>query len=408
MAVKNTRRIALGRQQIRTIIQVLMALFVLSMVAARYAEQTGIAFPAGWPDLQGICPIGMVETMTRLVQGEAFAAPGRANVWMLFGALGVAVFFGALFCGWICPLGAVQDWIGRLGRRIFGKRFNRFVPRTADRALSWLRYAVLALVVLQSARVIGFAASSFNPNRALFHVWFGGAFPIGLVVLGLTLVGSLFVARPWCRWLCPFGAVQGTVSLVSPWTIRRNADSCPSCARCSRACPMGIDVHSMSRVRDTRCTRCTECLDACRIAGGLVYSLEAPKEDSAFDALPMKRRLTLSRLTTLRGALATAAVALVLFFLPVTIARATGAYRPAGAAASAAAPALTPADITPTMTLADIAAGLGISGPELLRRLEMDEEFDLSTRVFDIEEDERYEDVTVAWVRRVLADGTSR
>ena len=382
MKTKTRQQIRLGRSRVRTLVQVGMALFVLSMVAARYAEQAGIAVVAWWPNLQGICPIAMVETMTGLFQGQAPADPARANVWILFGSLGLAVVFGALFCGWICPLGAVQDWVGSLGRRIFGKRFNRFVPERVDRALSWLRYVVLALVVVQSVRFIGITASSLNPSRALFHVWFGGAFPAGLVVLGLTLVGSLFVARPWCRWLCPFGAVQGTVSLVSPWTIRRSTTACPSCARCTKACPMGIELHRVTTVRDTRCTRCTECLSTCAVDGALVYSGPA-----------------IARRWTLRSATAIAAVALGLFFLPVTIARASAPHAPAGTEQT-----LAPAEIVPTMTLEEVAAGFGMSPLELLTLLEMDGEFDPRTRIFDIEEDERYEHITVADVRAVLAE----
>lgn len=145
---------------------------------------------------------------------------------------------------------------------------------------------------------------------------------------------------------------------------------------------MGIELHRVTTVRDTRCTRCTECLSTCAVDGALVYSGPA-----------------IARRWTLRSATAIAAVALGLFFLPVTIARASAPHAPAGTEQT-----LAPAEIVPTMTLEEVAAGFGMSPLELLTLLEMDGEFDPRTRIFDIEEDERYEHITVADVRAVLAE----
>ena len=390
----------LTRSRTRLLVQVAIAAFVFSMVVARYADQYGIPVTSGWPDLHGLCPIGMVESIGAVVTGEGFVETERTNTWILLGALLSAALLGAVFCGWICPLGAVQDWVGRLGRRVFGKRFNR-VPEKADRRLSWLRYAVLALVLVQSIRFIGLVASTFNPSRALLHVWFAGAFPGGIAVLSLTLAGSLLVSRPWCRWLCPFGAVQGALGKLSPLTIRRNAAQCPSCGRCSRTCPMGVNVHEPASVRDSRCTRCTECLDACPFAGVLAFSASPPRQERAVRVPATESRRPAARVATVRSATALAAAAVVLLFLPVTIARAAGAYRPAGTSTAAT---ITPDGIGPTMTLREVADGFGLSTEELLERLEMDHGFDPDTRIFDIEDDERYEHITVAYLRAVMSE----
>ncbi len=375
MPTGSRRAPKLTRSRTRLVVQVLATLFILSMVLARYAPESGFQVPARWPDLHGLCPIAMVETMGGVLQGDGFAATERSNLWMLLGALATALVAGALFCGWFCPLGAVQDWIGRLGRRLPGRRHSRLVPPAVDRSLSWMRFAVLALVLVQTVRFIGFVPSWYNPSRALFHIWFGGAFPAGTVLLALIVIGSLLVERPWCRWLCPFGAVQGAASLISPITIRRRTDRCTSCKRCSRLCPMGVNVHASQAVRDSRCTRCSACLDACPIPGALGFPW--------------------------RNAAMTGIVAVALLFLPVAIARATGAYQPFAAVAEAT---LTPEEIGPTMSLAQVAAGLGLTGDELLRALDMDASFDLETRIFDIEEDERYEHINVAYVRRALTE----
>ncbi|TVQ17826.1 MAG: 4Fe-4S binding protein, partial [Spirochaetaceae bacterium] len=254
----------------------------------------------------------------------------------------------------------------------------------------------LAIVLVQTIRSVALVSATLNPSRAMFHVWFGGALPGGLAALALILVGSLFVERPWCRWVCPFGAVQGTLSLAAPWTIRRSATDCPGCRRCTRACPMGIDVHTPTAVRDTRCVRCMECVDACRVDGALTYSARrnthtggrSPASDIA------------ARGIAARGI---AAAALVLFFAPVVIARATGAYLPPRIAATAPV-TLAVEDVSPTMTVDAVAEGFAMTTGELLALLEMDPDFDGATRLFDIEDDERYEHITVAHVRSVLAE----
>ncbi|TVR05738.1 MAG: 4Fe-4S binding protein, partial [Spirochaetaceae bacterium] len=263
------------RLVVRTALQIVAALFVLSMVLARSAPIGGVSAPSWWPNLQGICPIAMSQTAAGLLTGTAPPAD-RSDLWMLIGALLAAGIAGSLFCGWLCPLGSVQEWVGRLGRRIFGRRYNRLVLGKVDRALSFLRYAVLALLVVQTVRFGEALGATLNPARALMHVWTGGAFVAGLAVLVAVLVGSLLVERPWCRWLCPFGALQGVIARLSPWTIRRNASACISCGKCARVCPFSIPVDQASLVRDGRCNRCTHCVAACPVDDVLDFTSGLP------------------------------------------------------------------------------------------------------------------------------------
>jgi len=225
------------------------------------------------------------------------------------------------------------------------------------------------------------------------------------LLLVAVLAASLVVERPWCRWLCPLGALQGLISRLSPWTIRRDSAACTLCRRCDRACPMGIPVSQLDAVRSERCNRCTACVEACPQQGALAYS-----------GRPGRR--------SLRRAAAAAAV-LAVFSLPLLVAGATGWYRPPGrppgllgtlatpaaptAPATAAAPTTAggqrpfdPDTLSPRMSLAETAAGLGMEPGELLELLGLDPRFDPSTALFDIEENPDYEEVTFGYVRRVL------
>ncbi|MCK4514590.1 MAG: 4Fe-4S binding protein [Spirochaetaceae bacterium] len=389
------RQAARRRSRVRLAVQVFFSLFVLAIVLSRQAAEAGVVLPMLFPDLHGICPFGAIATASRLLlQGEYIPRTGEANLWVLAGSLGMTFLVGALFCGWLCPLGSIQDWFGRLGKRLLGRRYNRLVPARVDRLLSYLRYAVLALVVLQTTRFLNLWFTTFDPYYAMYHIWTGNALPSAIAVLAVTLVASLFVARPWCRWLCPFGALQGLAARLSPWTIRRNDETCTSCLKCSRACPMGIAVAQTSAVRDSRCTRCMECLDACPVDGALDFTLRAPQPASA---KPTDRRPAAA--FSISGGLTAAAVVLMLFFAPVGLARATGLYVPASHEAETQ---LEVADIGPMMTLEEVGTGLGMSTAELLALLEIDPGFDPTTLTIDVEMDERYEHLTLPQIRRVL------
>jgi ferredoxin len=78
--------------------------------------------------------------------------------------------------------------------------------------------------------------------------------------LAVTIIASLFIERPWCKLVCPFGAVLGLFNLIRIIPVRRNKESCVSCHLCSSACPMNIAVENKNCVRDVRCISCLECV----------------------------------------------------------------------------------------------------------------------------------------------------
>jgi ferredoxin len=324
---------------IRRVLQIGFFLFVLSVVTTHFLKSQGVSLPWDSANFHAICPFGAVETTGRLItQGDFIPKTHESNFWILLSVIGATVLFGALFCGWLCPLGSIQDWIGKLGKRLLGKRYNR-IPKKLDRLLSYLRYVVLALVVIQTTRMINLVFVKVDPYYALFHFWTGEALPSAIAVLGVVLVSSLFVARPWCRWLCPFGALQGILQLVSPWKIRRDAASCINCGKCSRVCPMSIRVDKTEAVLDTRCNRCGECLAACPIEGGLDH------------ALPQRK-------LSLKSRFATAALIVVLFATPIMAAQQAGLFKTSNRTVVVKGKLATE-EIKSSLTLNELALGFG-------------------------------------------------
>ncbi len=359
---------------VHRVVQIGLVGLVIVGASLRNLERTDI-LPFSLPELQGLCPLGAVQNIGRFLSGGLDFESGGA--WVLTGLIGMALIMGAVFCGRLCPFGTIQEWIGRLGRRALGRRFNRLVSSRVDVLLGKLRYLVMGVVVLTGAGLLGLALDLVNPSYALVHAWTTAVPWSALVVALLVLVGSLFVERPWCRWLCPLGAVQGSLGMLSPLTIRRNTELCIKCGRCNNACPFAVEVSSVKAVRDDRCNRCTRCVEACPVDGALSYGTGRgfPPLSPVFAGV----------------------AALVLLLLPF------GAFSIATVTDSAQATEGTESLwLSPMMTVAEAAAAAGMEGSELLQLLDLEPTFDLDLALIDIEEEKGFEHVTFGHIRDVL------
>ena len=231
------------------------------------------------------CPFGAIETLwAYLTRGQTLKTTSLLNFAILSGVLTVSLVAGRAFCGWMCPLGAVQEGLANLVRRIGGEKrpirgkasktyFPRQLPTWADRPLRYVKYFVLAGIIIASAFTIYPPLHSFCPARAVFSFKLTTGLMWGMLVT--FIVTSLLVERVWCKYLCPLGAALAVFNKISPLRLQADFKSCNHCGRCDIECSMGIaDVPD--HLSDLECIRCLECLETCARQDALTLRLTKP------------------------------------------------------------------------------------------------------------------------------------
>lgn len=220
------------------------------------------------PGAMGACPIGALQAViTGNQHNFSFYVVGTL---LLFGVL-----FGRLICGLLCPFG----WIQELLHKIPGRKLN--VPGPVDRPLRKLKYGVLLLFVLA---LPAFIVDGFGLGIPWFCKWIcpagtlEGGIPLVLTnaslrsglgftfwwkmgLLLLTIVFSMLVYRPFCRYVCPLGAFYSLFNSISLVKLTCDEGGCVSCGKCASVCPMGVSLPA--NLNSAECIRCGRCVEAC-------------------------------------------------------------------------------------------------------------------------------------------------
>ena len=173
-----------------------------------------------------ICSIGSIQNIAEALGNPAAGVPWTVLAFGLL-PLAFALLFGRVFCAAVCPHGALQDVM--LVKPVT-------VPPWLEHGLRLLAHAYLGLAMIFAATGGGYLICQYDPFVPIFR--FSGA-PL-MVGLGVALlVLGLFVGRPYCRFLCPYGVLLGLASRVSRWRVRVTPDLCTQCRLCEQSCPVG-------------------------------------------------------------------------------------------------------------------------------------------------------------------------
>jgi len=249
----------------------------------RYFERSGRQFASpAWhvprpPGVEGWLPIaGLMNFKYFLLTGRA-PEMHPAAMFLIVAFLAMSVVLKKSFCGWLCPVGTASETLWKLGRKLFGRNWQ--VPRWLDRELRGLKYLLLAFFVSVIVWMPAEALHDFmaGPYGTIADVkmlnFFRDIGWIGIAVIAWLVLSSLLIQNFWCRYLCPYGALMGLVSILSPVRIRRDSDACIDCGKCSKACPSHLNIDKLVQIRSAECTACMACVASCPVENALQLAL---------------------------------------------------------------------------------------------------------------------------------------
>ena len=154
------------RVRIRAIVQLVFFVWVVVVISLGTAAERGVSLPftPSTASLHAICAFGGVVSAWNLItEGTLVRKIHDSSV--VLGVLGIllALLFGPVICGWICPFGTFQEWVGRIGKKLFKRRYNTFIPYKVDRILRLLRYVVLVWVLVMTSVSATLVFQAYDP-----------------------------------------------------------------------------------------------------------------------------------------------------------------------------------------------------------------------------------------------------
>ena len=267
-------------QKYRFVVQILFTLLctwigIEFFFFVQYLETNGAsAFINRPPGVDGFLPISSFMSFYLFLVTREIHAAHPAGFFIFFAIVLVSLVFGKAFCSWLCPIGFISELIGDFGDKLFKRKIK--LPRWLDYPLRSIKYLLLGFlfysvfVLMSTIAVKAFLDSPYNlvSDIKMFY-FFADISRTALIVLAALFLFSIPVRNFWCRYLCPYGALLGITSLLSPNKIKRNTATCIDCNLCNKACPSFIRVDSVKTVISDECTTCLNCVDACPVADTL-------------------------------------------------------------------------------------------------------------------------------------------
>ncbi len=262
------------------------------------------------PDFEAYCPFGGIQAMGSYLLNQALSCTMTSAQIVMGILLILAVFvFSKLFCSFICPVGTVSEWLGKLGDKL---KVRITIKGIADKVLRSLKYILLFVTFYFTFQSNELFCKKFDPYFSVASGFSSDVVVLyAAIAIVLVVLGSVFVRLFWCKYICPLGAVSNifkyagfflgilvvyivllkaglNINYVWPlaiaciggyvlelisferrffpvFKITRNESTCIDCQLCSRKCPQAIDVASMKVVKHADCNLCSECISVCPV-----------------------------------------------------------------------------------------------------------------------------------------------
>ncbi|MBI1922213.1 MAG: 4Fe-4S binding protein [Geobacter sp.] len=228
--------------------------------------------------VEGFLPISALLGLKEWFVSGAINPVHPAALVIFLAVIAVSFLLKRSFCSWICPVGTVSELLWKCGFNIFKRNYRP--PRWLDIGLRGVKYLLLAFFlwsivwVMPSEAVTAFIHSDYNKIADVrlldFFLHLSG---VALAVIVTLLILSLPFRSPFCRFLCPYGALVGLISMLSPVKVTRDKKTCVHCGVCTQVCPSYIPVMEKERVFSEECIGCWRCISHCRAMGTLEMKL---------------------------------------------------------------------------------------------------------------------------------------
>ncbi|QUI23968.1 4Fe-4S binding protein [Vallitalea pronyensis] len=220
------------------------------------------------PGALGSCPIGAMQSVIGSIRYSF-------SMYVMGFVLLIGVVFGRFICGWLCPFGLLQDLLYKI------PIFKISVSKRVNSILKYLKYAILIIFVLLLPFIFQDELGISDPyfckyicpagtleggvplvifNETL-REGLGFLFGWKLAILIIFLIVSVLIFRPFCRYVCPLGALYSLFNPISFYKLKVNLSKCTHCNICTRSCKINIEVHKTPN--NPECIRCQDCIEAC-------------------------------------------------------------------------------------------------------------------------------------------------
>lgn len=263
---------------IRTACQHAMALSFF-FIAIQYSIHTALLTAQVSPSflrpdvVDAFLPIAAAIELKAIITLNFWDQVHPAGAVMLMTVVVTGIVCKRAFCGWICPLGLGGEYLYQFRLKLLST--PGYVPAWIDWPLRMIKYLLFAFFVFISvgmpkASIPYYLTGNYHKIADIKTAWvFVNPGVITLSVLTIIVVISAWRQRAFCRYFCPYGALLGLTSFVSPFKIRRDKQHCLNeqggrqCDKCTRACPSNIIIHTAKQIRTDECQACMRCISAC-------------------------------------------------------------------------------------------------------------------------------------------------
>lgn len=249
----------LKKINLRTVSQITALVVILWLAFLHQMKWIEVAAP-----VDAYCPFGAIETALKWILDHSFLTRLYwSNIILATIFVLMTLFLWRVFCSYMCPLWALQEWMRLLWNKLWIKKTYE-LPKSIDKILRYLKYLILAALFYLSYSYSDLVFRYYDPFVAFSHLWNEfDEIMYAYIILWTILVLSLFTKNWWCRYLCPLGAFYWIIKKFSFFKIEKNFDTCTKCWACNRSCPVWLDFNNMKEVNGAECIGCLKCVSSC-------------------------------------------------------------------------------------------------------------------------------------------------